>query len=153
MFSSRLRQRWPSVGLDTKLGRSRGRELWKSYAREFIGRTAVLADKICICYDLWFICAEYRRDLAKALGLVFSDAGRDQLALHGGGSSFEGSSAGVDPSTLSVLRRFAQLEGADKLLLQETLSDPELAELWSCVVKSLSKYQATERLKVCDWLA
>jgi len=153
MFASRLRQRWPSVSIDTKIGRSRGLELWKSYAREFIGQTAVLGNKTCICYDLWFTCEEYRRDLAEVLGLAFSDAGCDRLAPYGGGSSFEGLAAGTDPSKLNVLRRFAQLEGADKKLLQESLSDPELAELWSSVVKSLSKYQAAEHLKACDWLA
>jgi hypothetical protein len=151
MFASRLQRRGPTVSLSNEFIRTRSLNLWKSYASEFIGRNSVLTNKVCICYDLWFICKEYRQNLAERLGVPFSDAGRDRLAVYGGGSSFDGSSPETDPRQLSVLRRFAQVELADRELLRETLSDPALSELWGAVVGSLSKYPAAERLDACNF--
>lgn len=54
-------------------------DLWKLYAKEFLGETNLLEvcgrKKVCISYNRWFLDKEYRRSIAKEIGFVFTDEG------------------------------------------------------------------------------
>ncbi len=66
--------------------------LWEAYAQEFLRETRHVPDEglVPVRYDLWFSSAEYRRALARRLGLAFSDANLNEVWHYGGGSSFDG---------------------------------------------------------------
>lgn len=65
--------------------------MWKQHAREFTdGPRYLKHDSILVNYNRWAACETYRRELAERLGLAFTDAGIDEVAPCGGGSSFDG---------------------------------------------------------------
>jgi hypothetical protein len=65
--------------------------IWKQHAREFLGGGRYLKhNRIPVSYNAWVTCPRYRREIADRLGLAFSDAGVDEVASCGGGSSFDG---------------------------------------------------------------
>ncbi|MGB3691799.1 MAG: hypothetical protein WA865_14620 [Spirulinaceae cyanobacterium] len=82
-------------------------ELWKSYAREFVGETAFLKhNKLCINFNKWHYNAQYREEIAKSLELEFTDAGRERVRDYGGGSSFDGRKLDGQASQLDILNRW-----------------------------------------------
>ena len=62
-------------------------EIWKMYAKEFIGETNYL-NAIKVNYNLWFQDIEYRKELSKNFGL-FTDHGIQDVLEFGSGSSFD----------------------------------------------------------------
>lgn len=64
--------------------------LWKVYAKEYLGQTNYLKHKAIINFNQWFTDIEYRKNLSKQLDLNFSDKGLDIIPETGEGSSFEG---------------------------------------------------------------
>jgi hypothetical protein len=101
--------------------------LWKEYAREFIGETAILPNKICIYFNKWYSSVEYRKSVAASLGLKFTDVGYNTISRIGGGSSFEGPLLGKH--TLNVLDRSSYLNDSELALLNEVLRYAQLEEL------------------------
>ncbi len=82
-------------------------ELWKTYAREFIGKTDILTSpKVFINFNRWFSDQDYRRGLAKQLGLTFTDRGLSEVSHHGGGSSFDAQVFKGQTQKMNVLTRF-----------------------------------------------
>jgi hypothetical protein len=77
-------------------------DLWKQIAREFLGYTNYLGDKVFCIYDLWFTSEEYRKNMSKKLGVEWDDSGLNTINRHGS-SHFEGDKAGQD---LKVLERW-----------------------------------------------
>ncbi len=64
--------------------------IWKQHARQFTGRPRGLRhDPLLVSYNAWCASADYRREIAEALGLRFNDAGRERVARCHGGSSFD----------------------------------------------------------------
>jgi hypothetical protein len=65
--------------------------LWKSYAREYLGRTNVLGDKVTINYNRWVTDKGYRDVLLREqFGREENlDIGIDEVSSHGSGSSFD----------------------------------------------------------------
>lgn len=66
-------------------------KLWKDYAKEFLGRTTLLGDKVAINYNRWVSEKEYRDAiLNEAFGRTENlDLGINDVSSHGGGSSFD----------------------------------------------------------------
>lgn len=88
-------------------------EMWKQHAREALGDTDYFRgqDMVVVCYNQWFASQEYRRQLARELGLGELNAAADDLAmshvpLYGRGSSFQGQSAQGQAQSMSVLDRW-----------------------------------------------
>ncbi|MGD1909052.1 MAG: hypothetical protein ACFB0C_24115 [Leptolyngbyaceae cyanobacterium] len=82
-------------------------ELWKTYAREFLGITNFMTSpKVVINFNAWFSDQVYRHELAKNLGLTFTDRGLSEVSHHGGGSSFDGQRFRGEPKKMNVLTRF-----------------------------------------------
>jgi len=100
-------------------------DVWKAYAREFLGLTSYLHGKIAISYNKWFIDESYRRDLSERLDLTFSDKGLKTIAPSGGGSSFMESTD--DARNLHVLDRWRHY--AEDKRYRRLFRDKELVEL------------------------
>ncbi len=103
--------------------------LWASHAREFAGITAILPDLIKVSYDAWVVDEGYRRALSAALGLRFTDAGRDFVPRIGAGSSFDGRRYDGRGRDMAVLDRYRALLDDPELLA--FTADPDLRHLSS----------------------
>lgn len=104
-------------------------EGWKTHAREFLGLTSTLENRVGVFFNAWFADPAYRRQLSARLGLEFSDAGFTRVAAAGGGSSFDRTDFDGDNTRMQVLARAAQLDAAETRLLAEILADAELRDL------------------------
>ena len=100
--------------------------LWKAYARECLNETAHLENKVVVYFPRWFGDQLYRESISHSLGLDFNDAGIGIVSGHGGGSSFDEMQYKATGTNMKVLDRFRQIDGVEKELLDELLSDPEL---------------------------
>ncbi|SFG71091.1 hypothetical protein SAMN04488020_103261 [Palleronia marisminoris] len=83
LFASRLKM---GAALSTHVSRT----MWKQHAREALGDTRRVEDKVVVLYNRWATQKDYRRDLAARLGLTFTDAGASDVPQTMGGSSFDG---------------------------------------------------------------
>lgn len=108
---------------------NRSVELWKSHAREFLGRTDTLQNRVGIYFNRWFSDEDYRRRVSDQLGLEFSDAGLGQVSTKGGGSSFNRTEFDGNSQRMQVLNRHDSLEGREKELFDAVFGDNELCEL------------------------
>ncbi|MGB3295064.1 MAG: hypothetical protein WBB01_18945 [Phormidesmis sp.] len=97
-------------------------DLWVAYAKEFSGETQFLENtKVCISYNHWFSDPAYRQVIAQKLKLNFSDAGMNEVATQGGGSSFDGQHLNGKAAAMDVLNRWKQF--ADDPAFQAALSE------------------------------
>lgn len=79
-----------TLNFEGKLGKKVLIGLWKSYAREYLGQTHYLKDKVIVVnYNRWFSDKNYRTELAEKLGLEFTDKDFRKVSTAGGGSSFD----------------------------------------------------------------
>lgn len=88
-------------------------EIWKNHAREFLATTSYLQEpKIVINYNRWFLDQDYRKQIASALELHYSDrsinrvVGRDSA---GAGSSFDSFDYSGKGSEMKVLERWKKM--------------------------------------------
>lgn len=104
--------------------------LWKSYAKEFLGDSSVIAteNKVPISYNRWFTDREYRRRLAERLGLEFTDDGASQVLPIGGGSSFDRIEKNAEASKMKVLERWRHFQD-DPVFTSIFKNDDELTSL------------------------
>ncbi|HSJ09654.1 MAG TPA: hypothetical protein VK928_07050 [Longimicrobiales bacterium] len=103
-------------------------ELWKSYAREFVGDTRHLGPHcVPISYNRWCVDAGYRRDLGDMLQLADPDQGVDEVPTIGGGSSFDATSFHGRGSVMRTSERWREF--AEVPAYQRIFRDPELLEL------------------------
>lgn len=78
---------------------------WIKYAKEFLGLTSYLEDKIILNYNKWVCDIEYRRNISKLLGLEFKDK-ITKIYQFGGGSSFDKIKYTDNINDLKVLERW-----------------------------------------------
>lgn len=102
-------------------------ELWKSYAREFVGDLNTLPFKIPVSFNAWTSDRAYREQLAARLGLPFTDAGFEDVHGFGGGSSFDGTAFDGRASAMAVHDRWRRR--VDDPTFRQIAADPELHEL------------------------
>lgn len=104
-------------------------DLWKQYAREFLGETAYLNDakKIAISYNEWFISDAYRQSLANALSREFSDRGLEIVPVIGRGSSFDKREYNNKAQGMKVLERWKTMESNE--VFSMVYRDAEAVEL------------------------
>ena len=101
------------------------RELWKSYAREYLGETDYLGkNKITINYNLWFSNNNYRRSIENKLGLKPNDEKIREILNFGNGSSFDGMKFNGDANKMKVLERWKIL--ANDEIYKFILKDKQL---------------------------
>jgi hypothetical protein len=100
-------------------------DLWKEYAKEYLGETNYLQQtKVCVNYNRWIQDVEYRRSIAEKLGLHFSDTGFQEMADMG--SSFENTRYGDETAQQELMSRWQHYLDDD--LFQMLLRDRELIE-------------------------
>lgn len=104
-------------------------ETWKSHAREFLGRSNVLPNRVGVYFDLWFQSETYREEIASKLGLAYSPKAHGDVASFGGGSSFDGRTFDGAASKMKVLERAALLDDGERELLEAIVGAPEIRDL------------------------
>lgn len=102
--------------------------LWKEYAKEFLGDTNFLPNKVTISYNHWFLDENYRKSLADKLGLDFSDETMNKVLPVGGGSSFDRTSKDASGTSMKVLDRWKHYQN-EEIYKSIFKSDPEIIEL------------------------
>lgn len=103
-------------------------EMWKGYAREFVGDSHRLrADKVAINYNRWCANAEYRAELAATLDLADPELGVDQVSNIGGGSSFDRTSYDGRAGAMRTAERWRHFQ--DDREFRRFFADPEVIEL------------------------
>jgi len=106
-------------------------ELWKSYAREFLGLTHLMpAPKVFINYNRWFVDPEYREQLSRRLGLVSAEKGLGEVAKWGPntwGDSFDNLNFEGRAHEMKVLERWRHFAGDP--VFRQLFKDRELLEL------------------------
>lgn len=120
-------------------------ELWKAYAKEYLGETDFLPDKVTVNYNRWFIDRDYRQSISKQLGLLFSDCGLNQVTDYGGGSNFDGTSFDGNAQLMNVLNRWESSKNRKnkRRLFKILRSDSEMSRLLETIYPDL--YQKWNR--------
>lgn len=100
LFASRLR-------MGSELSRQVARRMWKQHARVALGEGGWSRDGLrVVLYNRWAADPSYRRDLAAALGLRFTDEGASNVPDCAGGSSFDGTRFDGQAREMAVSERW-----------------------------------------------
>ena len=103
------------------------RNLWKNYAKEYLGETNFLPHKkIKINFNQWFSSSQYRKLLADRLRLDFTDRGLEAVR-HSSWSSFDGSKFDGKAQEMQVLQRWKDF--SDHISYKNIFCDKELLDL------------------------
>jgi hypothetical protein len=104
LFASRLRSGYTGARRNDRYNQT---DLWLTYAEEYLGKTQSLGpSKVPVSYNQWCTDEAYRKNLARCLGLQFSDAGFNEVPVYGGGSSFEGRKKNGQASDMNTRDRW-----------------------------------------------
>jgi hypothetical protein len=120
------------------------RETWKAHAREFLGETDYLPDRLAVSYNAWFTDPGYRKALVDLLGIPWTDRGIQEVARWGPalwGDSFDGLKYDGRATEMKVLDGWRVY--ADDRVFVGLFDDEELVELSERVFGRLA---GTERL-------
>lgn len=107
----------------------RSLQLWKSHAREYLGLTNHLENKVCVYFNSWFSDRDYRQGISRKLDVEFTDSGFSEVSQLGGGSSFDNTHFDGRNQMMNVLDRQSDLTVSERQLLEDTLADDELQKL------------------------
>lgn len=101
-------------------------ERWKQYAREYLGWTNIVPNKVVISYNQWFIDEDYRRSISKQLNLEFNDRFKNKLSMQGK-SSFDEFKYENKANEMKVLERWKAFQ--NNYIFTELIADEELRVL------------------------
>jgi len=123
-FASRLKAGAVLTGIDNV---DDVKNLWKDYAKEYLGETNFLShNKIIINFNQWFSSSQYRKLLADRLRLDFTDRGLEAVR-HSSWSSFDGSKFDGKAQEMPVLQRWKKF--SDHSSYKNIFYDKELLDL------------------------
>ncbi|MFC1884490.1 hypothetical protein ACFL2O_06955 [Thermodesulfobacteriota bacterium] len=97
--------------------------LWKQHAEIALQTPSWMT---VVLFDRWFSDAEYRRSICEKLGIPFTDAGLNEVARFGNGSSFDARKYDGRAQEMDVLNRWKEFD--DDPLMARMMTD-ELLEL------------------------
>lgn len=100
---------------------------WIEHAKEYLGLSNYLQNRISISYNHWFENKAYRQKIAEALGLVFTDDGINIVSNVGQGSSFDRTNYQGKANQMNVLYRYKDF--LDHPVMLRLFADRELNEL------------------------
>ncbi len=125
-FASRLK--WETVRTHLKGTQltKKGIKQWISHAKEYLGITSYLDNKILINYNEWFSNVDYRKKISRQLGLNFKN-NISTVPKFGGGSSFDLKKFNGKGSEMKVLERWKYYRNDSRFL--KLLKNKELTEL------------------------
>lgn len=103
-------------------------ELWKTYAREYLGITNYLPQKVSVNFNKWFTDCGYRKNLSKMFCVDREILNWDTVSTYGGGSSFDNQN--INASQMKVLERWREYENiaAYRNLFQNDMELVSLSE-------------------------
>lgn len=105
LFASRRRASYVTAPLYT------ARRVWKQHAREIVtGGRCLKGERVFVRYNDWARDRTYRREIADALGIAFTDAGVESVSGCGEGSSFDGLRFNGRAGEMKVLERWKNFE-------------------------------------------
>ncbi|MGB8376392.1 MAG: hypothetical protein WCE57_13825 [Salegentibacter sp.] len=104
------------------------RRIYKQHAKEVLGRSEILRDKVIINFNRWVKDHSYRAAIAEELELQHTDEGMKEVSKVAGGSSFDGTSISAEN-----LRR--KLENRWKTYA----SEPQFRELFDAELTGLTR--------------
>lgn len=105
-------------------------EQWKDHAREYLGETTFLREKVKINYNLWFSEEDYRKQLAEEIGFRFKPGGTKGVPKVGPvvwGDTFDGMRFDGRAQEMKVMERWKHFE--EDPFYRELFLDSEVAEL------------------------
>jgi len=103
-----------SRGMKGMLSNDDTRVIWKQHAREALGETSFLKNKVVVNYNRWFSQPDYRRELEKQMGLGVSDEGINKV--YGLGSSFTNCSRDGEAGSMKVFDRWKHYKDNEEYL-------------------------------------
>ncbi|SOC79903.1 hypothetical protein SAMN06296241_1443 [Salinimicrobium sediminis] len=114
------------------------RRIYKQHAKEVLGKSNFLKDKVVINFNRWVKNPVYREAIALELGLEHTDEGMQEVSRVAGGSSFDGTS-------ISAAELHRKLEERWKIYAP----DPAFQGIFDAELIALSKeiFGETEALK------
>jgi hypothetical protein len=130
---------WMSYSPET--GKPHDPYLWKVYAKEYLGITNFLPNKVCVSFNQWFSDQDYRKSLSRALGVPFSDKGLNKVSRYGGGSNFDGTKYDGTAQKMNVLNRWGQSRNflKKRQLLKVLHKDEEMGNLVQTIFPDLNQ--------------
>lgn len=102
-------------------------DLWKGYAREYLGQTQILPNCVPVSFNKWFYDEAYREELSRAFGFVSSSNVIEGVSPKGHGSSFDGLKYNGRAQEMKVLERWRHL--AKDRQYRKIFEDEELIKL------------------------
>jgi len=105
-------------------------ERWKGYAREYLGETAFLREKVTVNYNMWFSDEDYRKRLAGEMGFRFKPGGTEAVPKVGPvvwGDTFDGMRFDGRAHEMKVTERWKHF--AEDPFYRGLFLDREVAEL------------------------
>ncbi len=108
-------------------------EHWKEYAKEAVGDTNLLSNKITISYNDWVSSEDYRKGILERLEkkfkveTKFDDSLKNSMTVYGGGSSFDGLDFVQSANEMKVLERYKEFQGS--VGYRASVDTPEIKEL------------------------
>lgn len=126
-FASRMKAnwKWDNRFNESESNRQKTIDIWKDHAKECLNITNNFPDKVVVNYNQWILDRSYRMELARILGVNFTDAGFTEVTDYGNGSSFDGLNR--IPSNQALLNRWAQFENDP--IFNKIFEDKELISL------------------------
>lgn len=117
-----------NIGVGKNRSRTQYFDMMKQYYRECLGETDILkGEKLVLNYNKWVQSIDYRKSISTALGLEFTDRGRECVVNIGRGSSFEKMSKHGAASSMDVLNRWKRAKHRE--IMDAVYADKELARL------------------------
>ncbi len=150
LFASRIRKASLTDNpayLTTDPAMKRVLDNWKSHAREYLGMTSYLENKVCVYFNSWFSDQTYRQLISNKLNITFTDEGFRDVSQRGGGSSFDSTQFDGNNRKMNVLDRQSHLSDSEKQILQNVLEDKELQDLDEKVRNIESAQQDINKIK------
>ena len=146
-FASRLKlEEYGIRSMDIHIIDERSKRLmmgyWKDYAKEFLGYTNYLKhNKVPISYNKWFSDENYKKDIAKKLGLKYMYVEDKYVSRYGPGSSFDKRKFDGKAKDMRVLERWKVFK--DYPFYRGIFKDKEI---WELSGKIFGKIEGTEVL-------
>jgi len=100
LFASRLKRPGGMVQPEIAI------RIWQQHARQWWRVRALKQRPVLIAFNHWLADRDYRRVVARRLGLTFTDAGKDHVPGVFGGSSFDGRAYDGRAHEMRVLERW-----------------------------------------------
>jgi hypothetical protein len=139
LFASKLRWVYGKKYTPSLDDFARTVQYWKDYAREFVGETNHLTNKITINYNKWFVDKDYRKNLSHKLYLPFTDKGLHIVAKWGPttwGDTFDGTKYDGNAAQMKVLERWKNYK--DDEFYISLFRDQELVDLSESIFGHIS---------------